>query len=251
MGLHRLRHRGEDDAGLGQLFLEGRDHRDGVEHGIDRDPALEPRTFYPCEHLLLGERDAEALIGPEQLWIDLREVLRPLRALRCGIVIELLEVDLGVVNIGPSRLFQGEPAAIGLEPPGEQPIGLALLGRDEPDHVLVQALRRLDRLDLGGEAVFVLVDVDLFDASNGFLHGRHVFSPFVLTRPQAAALGLSRPISSPKALRKLLISVFPVAKPRLTRIAPWRSSSATPIAASTCEASTLPEEQALPELTAM
>ena len=46
MGLHRLGDRGEDHAGLGQLFFESGNHRDGVEHGIDRDPrALEARTF--------------------------------------------------------------------------------------------------------------------------------------------------------------------------------------------------------------
>ena len=41
MGLHRLRHRAEDHAGLGQLFLEGGHDGDGVEHGIDRHPPFE------------------------------------------------------------------------------------------------------------------------------------------------------------------------------------------------------------------
>src|SRR5207245_644802 len=71
---HRLGERGEDDARLGELLLEGRGDRDAVEDGIHRD-AREP--------LLLLERDAELLECLEQLGIDLLEALRPL-PLRLG-----------------------------------------------------------------------------------------------------------------------------------------------------------------------
>src|SRR5215469_2704148 len=81
------------------------------------------------------------------------------------------------MDVRPFRLLQGEPAAIGLKPPFGQPFGLALLGRDEPDDVLVEALGGLDRFNVGKEAVFVLVDVNLFDAGDGFLRCRHWPTP--------------------------------------------------------------------------
>ena len=45
---------------------------------------------------------------------------------------------------------------IRLEPPIEQPLGLALLGRDEADDVLAQALGGFIGFDIGYEAVLVL-----------------------------------------------------------------------------------------------
>ena len=53
-----------------------------------------------------------------------------------------------------------------------------------------------------------------------------------------------------KASAKRSTSVSPDAQPRLSRIAPRASSGWTPIAASTCDGATLPDEQAEPELTA-
>src|SRR5450830_63182 len=54
-----------------------------------------------------------------------------------------------------------------------------------------------------------------------------------------------------KALSRFSISPSLVLQPRLTRTAPRASAGSTPIAASTCEACTLPDEQAEPEDTAM
>jgi hypothetical protein len=90
-----------------------------------------------------------------------------------------LEVDLGILHVRPFRLLHGEPAAIGFEPPLGQPLGLALLGRDEADDVLVEALRGLHRLDIGEEAVLILIDVDRLNAGDGFLHCGHFYSKFL------------------------------------------------------------------------
>src|SRR5262249_56124015 len=94
-----------------------------------------------------------------------------------GMVMEILTIDLGVLQIRPGRLLQREPTAIGLEPPVEQPQRLILLRRDEADHLLGETLGGLDRFDVGEEAVFVLVDVDLANASDCLLHCRHVSTP--------------------------------------------------------------------------
>src|SRR5664279_3500131 len=53
-----------------------------------------------------------------------------------------------------------------------------------------------------------------------------------------------------KALSRLLISLSLVDQPKLTRTAPCAREGSTPMAARTCEACTLPDEQAEPEDTA-
>ena len=49
-------------------------------------------------------------------------------------------------------LLHLQPGAIGLQPPVEHPLGLVLLGRDEADRVLVQALGRELLLDVRGRS---------------------------------------------------------------------------------------------------
>src|ERR1035437_1122122 len=83
---------------------------------------------------------------------------------------------------------------------------------------------------------------------------------FLVVAPQAAKPELKRGFicflskdetTLVKALSRFSISRSVVAQPRLTRTAPRASPGSTPIAASTCEACTLPDEQAEPEETAI
>ena len=67
----RFGERTEDDADSGQLLPEGRGNRNAVEHRVDRDTG---------ELLALPQRNAELLVGLEQLRIDLVQALRPVRA---------------------------------------------------------------------------------------------------------------------------------------------------------------------------
>ena len=126
--------------------------RDAVEHRVDRDLA---RALDAGEHLLLLDRDAELFVDAQDLGIDLVEAAELRLRLGLGIIIGVLEIDLRDVELGPAHLLHGQPGAIGLEPPFEHPFGLVLLGRDEADRVLVQALGRELLLDVGGEAPFV------------------------------------------------------------------------------------------------
>ena len=174
----RLGNRTEDDAGLGQLLLEGRDHRHAVEYGIDGDP----RALHAGQQFLLFQRNAETLIGAQQLRIHLIEALRAFGALRRRIIIQVLEVDLRIVELRPGRLGHRAPAAIGLQPPFEHPRGLALLLRNEADDILVQPLRRFDALDLRLEPVLVLVDVDLPNLVDGLLNCCHDLLLTILSR---------------------------------------------------------------------
>ena len=128
----RFRDRAEDHARFGQLRLEGRRDRNGVEHRIDRDAG---------QQLLLGQRNAELLVGLEQLRIDLIEALRALRLrLRRRVIIGVLIVDRRIMHARPFRLGHLLPALERVEPPFQHPFRLALLGRNEADRVFVQAL---------------------------------------------------------------------------------------------------------------
>ena len=68
MLLHRFGERAEDDARLRQLRLEGGGHGDAVEHRVHRDAG---------QDRLLLQRNAELLVGLEQLRIDLVQALGP------------------------------------------------------------------------------------------------------------------------------------------------------------------------------
>ncbi len=241
---HRFRDRAEDHAGLLEFVLEGGDDRDAVEHGIDGHA----RPLDARQHLALAQRDAELLVGPEQLRIDLVEALRAFRRFRRGVVVEILEIDLGVAHAGPGGLFHGLPARQGFEAPREHPLGLPLLGRDEAHDVGVEAFGRLYRLDVGLEAVLVLVDIDLSDLVDGLLDcGHRALSRLAV---QAARLRRRASVVS-HASRKASMSRAVVVGPVLTRRVQRARSSGTPMAASTWLAATLPDEQAEPELTAM
>src|ERR1039458_5946277 len=79
---------------------------------------------------------------------------------------------------------------------------------------------------------------------------------FLVVAPQAAKPAFICPLRKDettlvKALSKFSISRSLVDQPRLTRTAPCASEDFTPMAASTCEACTLPDEQAEPEDTAI
>ena len=72
----------------------------------------------------------------------------------------------------------------------------------------------LTELDLGGEAVFVLVDVDLFDAGDSFLHGGHVFTPFVSGGRSSRHLGPQPPNQLAKGLQEAIdiVTIAPKTK---------------------------------------
>ncbi len=149
--LDGLGDRQEDHPVLLELFLERRRHRHAVEHRVDGD------TGQP---LLFLKRDTQLLEGLEQLRVHFVEALRTLGLLGSRVVVDRLVVDGRIRHIGPRRLGHLEPVPIGLEPPLEHPVRLALLLRNEPDDVLVEPSGGELRLDVGGPAVLVgLLDV--------------------------------------------------------------------------------------------
>src|SRR6185437_17015727 len=92
---------------------------------------------------------------------------------RRRIVINVLKIDLRIMNPRPSRLGHGLPALERFETPGQKPLWLALLGRDEAHGRFIKPLRSFDALDAGLKTVFVLVDIDLLDLIDRLLNSSH------------------------------------------------------------------------------
>ena len=191
MLLQRLGDRHEQDAGLGEFLLEGGRDRHRIEHRIDRDARASAILALDAEQRLpLAQRNAELLVGLEDFGVDLVERLRAVLLLRRRIVVEVLVVDRTEFDARPSRLAHGEPAPIGVEPPGEHPVGLALLGRDEADDILGQALGGLVGFDQRLEPILILVDVDAADPIDGLLHVPAFFPPLRFQGPRVGSVGL-------------------------------------------------------------
>src|SRR5207245_1282143 len=148
MFVDRLGERAEDDPELREPGLERRRDGDAVEDRIDRDAG---------EAFLLDQRDSELLVQIPDLRIDVLEAVHRLLRLRRGVVDDVLVVDRWIGDVRPLRLLHCEPVAVRPETPLEEPLGFVLLARNEPDDVLVEALRRLVLIEVGDEAVFVLL----------------------------------------------------------------------------------------------
>ena len=152
---HGLGERAENDAGLGQLFLEGRGDRNAVEHGVDGD-AGKPRAFV--------QRNAELVIGFQELRVDLIEAFRTVFVgLRCGVVGDRVVVDLRVVHVRPLRLLHVEPLPIGLQAPLEHELGFLLACRNRAHDILVQSRRQAVARNIGDKAVLVAAIDQVFN----------------------------------------------------------------------------------------
>src|SRR5437667_7299743 len=148
MFLYRLGERADDDPELREPVLERRRDGNAVQDGIDRDAG---------EALLLLQRDPELRVQIPNLRIDVVEAVHRLLRLRCGVVDDVLIVDRRIGDVRPLRLLHREPVPVRPQTPLEEPLGLILLARNEPDDVLVQALRRRVLIEVGNEAVLVLL----------------------------------------------------------------------------------------------
>ncbi len=146
--MYRLTDRAENHTRFFELFTEGGHHRHGVKHHVYR---------HARQHLLLVDRDAQLFVGAQQLGIDLIQALGPIfHTLGLGEVRQRLEVDLGVMYVGPIGLFHLLPGTEGLQAPVEHPLGLTFFRGDKPDDVFIQTGRQGIRIDLGMEAGGVL-----------------------------------------------------------------------------------------------
>ena len=118
-------------------------------------------------------RDAELLVHFQQLGIDLVEALEAGLLLRRRVVVQLLVVDRLVLDPRPVRLLHLLPGGERLQPPLQQPVGLALAVGDQADGVFAEALGRDIHLDRGFPAPFVAGLGDGLDGVERFGDGRH------------------------------------------------------------------------------
>ena len=132
-------------ASASLLLERGRD-RDAVEHRIDRD-AGEPRA--------LVQRNAELLVGLEQLRVDLVEALRRVGVgLRRRVVRDRLVVDRRVAHVRPVRLVASSASAdSALSRQSSQELRLVLLARRSAGSRPRRGPAARCPLDVGDEAV--------------------------------------------------------------------------------------------------
>ena len=157
MLLHRLGEGTEDNPQLRQLRPERRRDRDAVEHGVDRDAG---------EQLLFLERNPELLEGGADFRIDLVEAVERRSLLGRRVIDDVLVIDRRVAHVLPRRLCHGEPGAVRLQAPLEQPRGLAFLLGDQPDDFLAEAFRDGLGFDVGDEAVLVFPVGEFLDRAD-------------------------------------------------------------------------------------
>ena len=104
------------------------------------------------------------------LRVDFVEAVERFLLLRRRVVDDVLVVDRVELDVLPGRLLHGQPQAIRLEAPFEQPLRLVLLLRDETDDVLAETLGNRLGLDVRVEAVLVLACREFFDGVGGRGH---------------------------------------------------------------------------------
>jgi hypothetical protein len=129
------------------------------------------RALDARQHLLLAQRDAQLGVGGQDLGVDLVEGLGPLLLHVRGVVVQLVIGRRLIDDLGPGGLRQLEEAGVGLQPPVQHPLGLALLGGDEADRGFGQPLGPELLFDVGDEAM--LIGGERLDGFDGFCDGDH------------------------------------------------------------------------------
>ena len=146
MIFHRLRERTENNAPLRQRILERGLHRNTVHHRIHGNPG---------QGHLLAQWNTEFVKRSLQLRIHLLPVL-VLFLLRRRIVHDILIIDFRYRQLRPTRHFHGQPFPVSLQTKLQQPFRLLLLGRNRPNHLLVQPLRYRLGLHIRHKTVLIL-----------------------------------------------------------------------------------------------
>ena len=147
---HGLGERTENYAVLGQLLLMRGAHGHTVKHRIHR---------HTRQALALVQRHAEFVVSFEQLRIHLIQTLRPILVLRARgrVIADRLIINRLILYMRPTRLLHRLPMAERLQPPVEQPLRLLFLGRDVPNHILVQPRRQRVRFHIRVETPLVFL----------------------------------------------------------------------------------------------
>ena len=156
MFAHRFRKRTENDAGFGQLGLERCCNGHAVEYSIDGD-AGKSRAFV--------QRNAQLVIGLQQLWIDFVQAFRPVRRQTSVPSSKkwTLEIDCRVVHVRPGRFGHFAPLTVGLEAPLQHELRLSLQRGNRTHNGFIETRRQALAFDFSDEPVFVSTVNDAFN----------------------------------------------------------------------------------------
>ena len=165
-----LRNTAENNPLPRKLGLKGRRNRNRIEHRVHRNavlPALRrnrrtrqrinfPLPLHVQHYLLLGQGNPQLFKRPQQLGVGIGQAVQTGHKLRRRVVNDVLQIHRRILNIRPMRLLHGQQMAISLQAPFGHPLGLLLLRRDRPHHVLAQPGFKLIGLKLGNKAFFIV-----------------------------------------------------------------------------------------------
>ena len=153
----------EDDTLFAQFFLEGGLHADAVHDGIDGGIAAEGQA------LLQG--DAQLVEGLLQFRVYPSGNTAGHRLCRgVGVIRNGLIVNGGHMHVSPCGLRLFLPIAECLQTELKHPFGFPLLGRDEPNDILVQPLLNDFSMYVRGEAKLIFLFGHLADKLVSFFH---------------------------------------------------------------------------------
>ena len=182
--LHGLAHRAEYHAEFSEFLAIGGFHAHAVHHGVDGH-AAEPQ--------LLLQGDAKFVEGALQFRVDFA-ALGSLFLLGRGIITDVLEVEFGHSHMTPCRDLEREPVAVSLQSELQQPLRLALQGRDAAHHILVEPLGNHRGVDVGHKAIAILLVGRLVDYVIVFI--LHTYSFFCCSRAACCLSTLSESLGN-------------------------------------------------------
>ena len=157
-------------------------------------------TATPLSRSCSAERDTELVEHGPKLGVDLVEAGQLRLRLWGRVVDDVLVVDRPVVDVLPVRLLQREPVPVGTQTPFEQPVRLALLGRDQPDDVLAQTLRNRVGVQIGRETVPILLAGERPDLLRNAGHARRPTTRQLPTPRTGNPDDVAPPTTSPASL---------------------------------------------------
>ena len=146
MLFHCLGERAEDYPLVSQCFPGSSSNGNRIEYGIHRDA---------CKSSPFIERNPELFECGFELRVNL---LGPVAVLLGRRIIDyILEINLRDIKMRPCGHLHFLPPAESFKPELQQPLGLVLLCRDQPDYILVQSLWNELLLHISDETMLILL----------------------------------------------------------------------------------------------
>ena len=137
-----FRNRAKDDTCFLEFIPEGRAYRYGIKYRVHSHPSgrrsIGIGAFHACQEHLLPQWNSKFFVCFQKLGIDFFKRLGAFfHALRLGVIILILIVNLRVIHHRPSRFAHVLPPRESAAAPIRQPIRFIVLGRNQSDDLFV------------------------------------------------------------------------------------------------------------------